>query len=149
MLLISRARKQDLPAIHELMRLYGSKMQVGSEHLNNRDIALQARNANGELVGFVWAGLMAQNTLAYIDKVAIRPDYAKQGVSQLLYHELFKLGARRGVKEVFGIIRQDQYHDKAAVNALKMAFGADSLPYTYVRAQMAHVQAELNILGVA
>lgn len=145
-MIISRASKQDLPAIRFLMQQYGNKMIVTEDHLNKRDIALQAR-IEGELVGFAWGGLMAKNTIMYIDKVAVDPKHNKQGIVKFLYKELFKQALQLGVKQGFGMIRQDQYHDRACINALKMAFGADSLPYTHVFGEAGHISKELESIG--
>lgn len=144
-MIISRATKQDLPAIQFLMQQYGNKMVVTESHLNKKDIALQVRK-DGLLVGFAWGGLMAKNSIMYIDKVAVDPRYTKQGIVQLLYKELFKQAIKLGVQEGFGMIRQDEHHDKACVNALKMAFGADSLPYTHVFGQASYIVKELESL---
>lgn len=144
MISVSKATREDLPAIHHLSAIYGHKLQVEDYHLNGNDIALQARADSGELAGFVWAGLMAKNKVAYIDKVMVNPEYSSQGVLPMLYKELFKIGINRGVKQVFGIIRQDRYHDKAAKAALHMAFGGDALSYTYVYADMSHMISELD-----
>lgn len=142
---ISRATKQDLPAIQELMKLYSDKeIEVTEHHLNKKDIALQVRDDSGKLVAFAWAGLMAANTLVYIDKVVCDPNHAKQGVIKKLYLELFRLAVKRGAKEGFGIIRQDKYHDAACINALKMAFGADQVGYTYVSGNSNRILSELS-----
>ncbi len=142
---ISKATKHDLPAIRALNSLYGNKMVVSPSLFNKRDVALQARDEQGNLVAFMWAGLMANGTIAYIDKVICSPEHAGRGVVRALYLEALKIGAKRGVKEAFGIIRQDQYHDKAAANALKTAFGSDGYNYTYVLADVAHVMQELQL----
>ena len=145
---ISRATKEDLPAVRALMNQYGNKMLVEEYHLNRRDIALQARDNDGKLAAFVWGGLMANNQVMYIDKVACDPQYIGKGLINQLYKELFKLALKRGVREGFGIIRQDQYHDKACVNALKMAFGADRHSYTHVSGSASHILKELESLEV-
>lgn len=144
---VHKATKQDFPAIHFLMSRYG-KMTVQPEHLNSKDITLCARDDSGKLVGFLYIGLMAQGTVGYIDKFAVDPEYAGKGVGQLLAKEALKACLKRGVREVFGVIRQDQFHEKSAMNALKMAFSAHKEPYTYVSAQLQHMVAELSQLGV-
>lgn len=144
MITVSKARREDLPSIRHLSAIYGHKLLVEDYHLNNNDIALQARADNGDIAGFVWAGLMAKNKVAYVDKAMVHPDYSMHGVLPKLYLELMHIGIRRGVKQVFGIIRQDQYHDKAAKAALHMAFGGDELPYTYVYADVRHMISELE-----
>ncbi len=145
-MVISKATKQDLPAIRYLMQQYGNKCIVTEDHINKRDISLQAR-IDGNLVGFVWGGLMAKNTIMYIDKVAVDPLYVKQGIVKVLYKELFKQALKLGVKQGFGIIKQDKYHDKACINALKMAFGADSVSYTHVYGEANNIIKELESIG--
>ena len=140
---IRRAKINDLHAIKHLLQQY-AKCDIEPYHLNKRDIALVAYADSGELIGFVWAGLMAGNKVAYVDKVAVAPGYTGKGVCQALYKEAIKLGAKVGVKEVQGIIRRDQYHDKSAMNALKCAFGADELPYTFVYTDLNKIQKELG-----
>ena len=119
-------------------------MTITESHLNKKDVALQARNNNGELVAFMWAGIMANGTMAYIDKVVCHPDYAGTGIVRALYAEALRIGKQRGVKEAFGIIRQDEHYIKAAANALKTAFGSDGYNYTYVVADINHVIKELQ-----
>lgn len=143
MITVKRARKEDFNAIHALLGQYG-KMSITPEHLQGRDIALQARDAEGKVVGFVWAGLMANDTVAYVDKVSVAPECAKKQVSQALYKRLFEIALKRGVRQAFGIIRHDAYHDRAAMNALKMAFGADKEPYTYVSGDLMQMHADLK-----
>lgn len=144
MILISRAKKEDLPAIQHLMRMYGNKCQVEKEHLNHKDIALQARLDSGELVGFLWVGLMANNSLGYIDKFAVDSNYSGKKIGNQLAHAMLKEVNKRKVKQVFGIIKQDQYHDKSAINALKMAIRSDVTPYTYVIADLNMLNLELK-----
>lgn len=144
MITVKRATKKDLPAIRFLMQKYGNKMLVCEWHINNKDIALQARHDDGTLVGFVFGGLMANNKVCYVDKIAIDPEYRKQGIANKLYQELFKVALNRGVVQAFGVIKQDEYHDASCVNALKMAFGADNKPYTYVQGNLAYMKAELE-----
>lgn len=146
MITIKRAHRQDLASIQALMATY-SLFTISVECLNKRDIALKAIDTEtGALIGFAWGGLMAQNTLIYIDKVTVHPAYAKKGVAQELYHRLFNTALKLGAKKGFGIIRQDQYHDKAAMNALKMAFAADAQPYTYVYGDAEKITKELSML---
>jgi N-acetylglutamate synthase-like GNAT family acetyltransferase len=137
---ISRASKQDLPAIKELLHQY-AKFTVEAYHLTKRDLAFMARLESGELVGFMWVGLMANNKIAYVDKVTIHPKFHKQGILQKLYAEAFKQAFMRGVEFAEGYIRQDQFHEASGVQALRMAFGGDSLPYTRVFAQVQFIAA--------
>lgn len=144
---ISTATKQDIPAIQYLLASYGSKLSLDPALINNKDIALQARDESGKLIGFLWVGLMAKNTLGYMDKFCVDKDYSKKGVGKALALALKDRLVKRRVKTVFGIIRQDQYHDKSAMNALRMAVGGDQISYTYVIADVAHAIQELEMLG--
>lgn len=127
------------------MRKYGNKMVVTADHINKRDYAYQARLDSGELIGFVWCSLMANNTVAYFDKVAVDPDHAGKGVINALFKELFPILYRKGVKEVNGIIRHDDYHLKAAKAVLRMGLGGDTVSYTYVYANMDFMKSELGL----
>jgi N-acetylglutamate synthase-like GNAT family acetyltransferase len=141
---IRRAKKSDLSAIKDLMALYGNKMSVEGHHINHRDVSLVAVTDEGQIIGFVWAGLMAQNKVAYLDKFTIHPEYAKKGVGQKLALKALEIGKKLGVQDVFGIIKRDAYHDKSAINALKMAFSADREPYTFVRTNVNFMISELE-----
>lgn len=144
MVKVSRATKEDIEAIRHLSAIYGHKLLIEECLFNHRDIALQARLETGELAGFVWAGLMASNQIAYVDKVMVHPEHSSVGVLPSLYKELFRIALKRGVRQAFGVIKRDQYHDKSAKAALHMAWGADSLPYTYVMADLSHMMRELE-----
>lgn len=144
MIYITRASKSDLPAIQDLMNKYG-KCIVESYHLNKKDIALQARLETGELVGFIWAGMLAENRVVYMDKVAIDPNHHKQNILIALYKELFKIAYNKGVKEVTGFIKHDEYHIAGCKQALKMGLGADATSYTYVRAQLEFMKNEARL----
>lgn len=144
-MIISRCHKSDLPAIQYLMHLYGNKCVVGPEHINKKDIALQARLESGELIGFIWVGLMANNTIGYFDKVAVDPAHSGKGVINALYRESFKVLYHKGVKQVFGIIRHDAYHLKSCKAALRMGLGGDPVSYTHVFANMNFIKSELGL----
>lgn len=120
-------------------------MSVGPEHLNKKDIALQARLESGELIGFLYCGLMANNTIAYIDKVAIDPSHTGKGVINAMYKELFKIAYSKGVKSVFGFIRHDEYHLKSCKAALRMGLGGDPVSYTHVFANLNFMKSELGL----
>lgn len=143
---ISRATKADINAISYLMQESG-KMSVSEDLFNNRDIALQAREDSGELIGFLWCGLMAKNSIGYLDKLAVSKKgnhkLARKMLGLAMKDELVK----RKVRSVFGLIMHDQYHDRAAINALQWAFGAHSAPYTYVEADVQNSIKELEALN--
>jgi N-acetylglutamate synthase-like GNAT family acetyltransferase len=146
MITISKAKKEDLTAIRHLASKYNFKCLIPDYIINKKDLALQARDDTGALVGFVWVGLMCGGKLGYVDKVMVDPEYSgKREVLPSLYKELFKLAKSVGIVDVYGIIRHDQYHDRSAKAALTMAWGADSAPYTYV---FSNIKKMSNDLGV-
>jgi N-acetylglutamate synthase-like GNAT family acetyltransferase len=143
-MLVRRAKRSDLPQISALQAQYG-KMSVGPELINHRDIAIVAEDM-GRIVGFVYCGLMAQNTLGYVDKIVVDRDCAHKRVCQSIYKELGRLLVRMNVKTVFGIVKHDEFHDRAIMNALRMAMKGDAVPYTYIFTDVAHAAAELQAL---
>lgn len=144
---ISRAKPADLDAIRYLLSRYGSKLVVLPEHINHRDVALQARhNDTGELVGFLWCGLMAKNKIGYIDKFTVSPEFSKHGIGNLMALRLLQELVKIGVKQVFGIIKHDEYTDKSAMNALKLAMASDGT-YMHVYADIKNSLLEMKNLG--
>lgn len=148
-MIIKRATHSDIPAIRYLLMTNGAKMVLEDYHINKRDIALQARDKDtGALVGFLWIGLMAKNQLGYLDKFVVDKAYSGKGIGNMLAKAALEECLKQKVRQVFGIIKQDEYHDKSCVNALKMAMGSDAKPYTYVMTDIDHCVKELGHLGV-
>lgn len=145
MIQVRRAKRTDIPKLTELMKLYG-KMSVDKSLINHRDIALVAV-AGDEIVGFAYCGLMAENTRGYVDKVVADPAWGGKGVVAALYAEMGRLLVKLGVRSIFGLIKRDEFHDRAVVNALKFAMQGDATPYTYVYTDVAFAKAELESLG--
>ena len=139
------AHKQDYPAIVSLLNQYG-KFTLTQRHINHRDISIVSYSPTGECNGFLWVGLMAGNTVGYIDKFCIGREYAGERLGKRMALIGIQECLKRGVREVMGIIRQDEYHDKCAMSALKAAIGADELPYTFVRADLNYMVSELKAL---
>lgn len=142
---ISRCKPGDFFAIQHLMSMYEKKLDITRAHLNKRDIALQARLPSGELIGFIWCGIMANKTLCYMDKVIIHPDFHHNQILNALYQELFKIAYKMGIKQVFGIIRHDEYHDASGVQALRMGLGADKESYTYTFGNLDKMKSDLGL----
>jgi N-acetylglutamate synthase-like GNAT family acetyltransferase len=144
MIEIRRARQSDLPGV-QYLTLKAGKMTVTEDHINHRDISLVAYDEE-RLVGFLWMGLMCRGKYGYIDKFLVDKDYSKKGVGNMLAIAMMREGLKRGVRDVFGIIKQDKFHEASGFNALKMAFGADSVPYTFVTANAANMVNELKAM---
>lgn len=145
MVSIKRASRSDLPAIVHLMQQSG-KMIIEPCHLNNRDIALQARADDGSLVGFLWCGLMCGGKYGYIDKFAVDKEYQGTGLGQLLSLSMLKEISKRGVRRVIGCIKTDEHHEPCAMNALKVAMAADKEPYTFIHMDVENSIQEIKSL---
>lgn len=145
MINLYRATKQDLPAVSELLNTYG-KQSIYPEMLNNKDIAIQARDETGTCVGFIWCGLMAQNTVGYIDMFTVHPDHANKGIGKMLAQALMDTCLKRRVRSVFGVIKHDQYHNKSAMNALRYAMAAYPDNFTFVYADVRNSALEVQSL---
>jgi N-acetylglutamate synthase-like GNAT family acetyltransferase len=141
--MIRRAKRTDLAKINSLLNTYGLQT-IDLTYINHRDVCLVAE-VDGNIVGFVWAGLMRQNKAAYLDYFTVSKDHAKQGIGQALAAATLKHFARIGVERAFGVIERDEFHDRSAVNALKMGMFAQERPYTYVYGFVNHSAKELGL----
>lgn len=146
MISVSKAKLGDLPGIRQLMLSHG-KFTVDAGHLHYKDLSLVA-SIDGKIIGFLWLGLMAKGTLAYIDKFCVDPEYAHHKIGSLLAQEAFKHCLQRGVKECFGVICQDEHHEKSALNALRFALGSIPHSYTLVSGNLLQMKQEIESLGV-
>lgn len=137
--------QKDLQGIHRLQDIYGHAL-LSKEHINRRDVAVVAED-DGMVVGFMYAGLMAQGTVAHIDHVMVDPDYRGKGVVQRMYRKAIWVGYKKGVKEAIGYICSDDFATASGFNALKVAAGADSRPYTHVFLNVENSVKELKLNG--
>ncbi len=140
---IRRAYQADLDDINSLLEGY-SINPVTRDCINDKDIAVVACEAK-RVVGFVWCGLMAKNTVGYLANFVVAQDCAGSGVGERLLKHTLEVLKKKSVKQVFGTIKQDEYHDKSAYNALKIAMGADKLPHTYVTGNVQKMVQEVGI----
>ena len=128
---IKRATRQDLPAVLALSKRYPDKLFAIKDYLfNSRDIALQARTDTGELVGFIWGGLMAGNRLMYIDMALVDPEYVSLGVFQALAEALELQAQKRGVKSCFAVTLHDAHYPAVCKAALKRNYKSSGVAYT-------------------
>jgi N-acetylglutamate synthase-like GNAT family acetyltransferase len=88
---------------------------------------------------------MRQNKSAYVDYFTVARTHAKSGIGHALAKEALLRMRRLGVERAFGIIEQDEFHDKSAFNALKMGMYAQERPYTYVYGFVPHSCRELGL----
>lgn len=142
-MIIRRAKRVDIEDINSLLRTYGLAT-VDTSYINHRDVCLVAEH-EGEIVGMVWAGLMRGNKSAYVDYFTVKPDLAHKGVGHALARECLARMRKLGVERAFGIIKHDGFHNKSAMNALKMGMYSDEAPYTYVYGFTEHSAKELGV----
>lgn len=142
--MIRRATTSDLAQIHALNIEYALE-SMPEAFINNRDICLVAEDA-GKIVGYIWAGLMARNTFAYVCGFVVRPDYSKSGTGQKLALELLRIARMKGVQSFVAAVRQNEYHDACAVTALKCGTSAAKETCTLLMGNTAHMAASLKEL---
>ena len=150
MIYLNEAKLTDLGAIKELTHIYG-KDPVTEAHFNHRDIAIQAREEEGRLVGFIWAGLMAKNTIAYVGDLFVHPDVKNRKVGFKLCAMMLCKLLEKGVQTSIGFIEQNQYHDRSAINCLKTSMGSTGIPCTMLysdRERALKTLEELKSLGM-
>lgn len=116
---ISKATKSDLSAIKYLISKYSNRIEFEDNYINKNDIALQARSDTGELIGFVWVGLMAKNSFGYIDCLVVDPEFKGNKIAQGLLKAMLLESKKRKINRIFGVIAQDEFHDSCAISALK------------------------------
>lgn len=139
---IKRANIQHILCINELL-INSNLSSITPDHLNGKDLAIAVFDED-KLIGFLWVGLMAKNTLGWIDYFVIHPDYRTQGVGELLAKRALELGKQKGVKRAIAAIGHHEFHSASAMNALKMAMIAEPIPYTFIKGNIDHMIKEIN-----
>lgn len=142
--MIRRATPSDLPSLHVLTTKYGLE-SVSDDFVNTRDICLVFEE-DSRIKGYIWAGLMARNTFAYVCGFVVDPQFAKQRIGERLAKELLRVARMKGVKSFVATIKQDKHHDKCAVNCLKAGAGAAPESCTLITGNLAHMAKSLQEL---
>lgn len=117
---ISKAYKEDLPAIKSLLEPT-EKFLVVDSIINKQDLAYQVRTEEGELVGFIWCGLMAKGRIGYIDHFCVKPEYAKHGVGKGLLEAVYHEARARKIKHILSNTANDDHQIKTMVGLGKTA----------------------------
>jgi N-acetylglutamate synthase-like GNAT family acetyltransferase len=135
--MVRDAKETDIAGINALLELYGL-CELSREYINDRDVSLVYHDmvGTGTVGGFLWCGLMANCTYGYIDKYAVLPENQGKGAAQELAKALRERLVAKGVKNVFGIIKQADWHHASAINGLKMGMSAHMKPYTYITGEV-------------
>lgn len=135
MIRVIRATKKHVRGLEHLFLEIG-KFKFDANRINNRDLSLVAVD-NGLVVGFMWVGLMANNTVGYVDWYSVMPSYRRKGVGKLLAAKTIPLCQKKKVQYVFGIIKHDEFHSASGGNALQLGgAGIDPVAYTLVRRRL-------------
>lgn len=143
--MIRRAVAADLPAIQSLCGMYKAYESMPKEYINGRDLCLVYEEA-GEIVGYIWAGLMARSTVAYVGGFVVHPTHSHKGIGAKLARNLLGVARGRGVKSFVAMIKQDDHHDKSAVACLRTGAGAEPLPCTFIRGNLSFMHSQLKEL---
>ncbi len=117
---ISKAHKQDLPAIKALLEPTG-KFLFEDQAINKRDLAYQVRLESGELIGFIWCGIMAGGKVGYIDHFCVKPEHAKSGVGKGLIEQILLEAKARKIKHLISNTANDGDQIKTIVGLSKVA----------------------------
>jgi N-acetylglutamate synthase-like GNAT family acetyltransferase len=135
--MVRDAKETDIDGINSLLELYNIR-ELDREHINDRDVSLVYHDmgGTGTVGGFLWCGLMANCTYGYIDKYALLPEHQGKGAGQELAKALKERLLAKGCKNVFGIIKQADWHHASAINGLKMGMEAHVKPYTYISGEV-------------
>lgn len=138
-----RVKGDDLAQINRLLKQYWDRVWDGSE-INPRDVAVGAFSDHGACHGVIWVGLMQKNRLGYVDYYVTDPEFARKGVGQGLARTTFGILQKLGVERVFGVINTDEFHDRSAINALRIGMGAKARPHTLVFGELKTMGKEID-----
>lgn len=95
---IKRATKEDISAIRHLLESTPGKFTFLDSCINKRDLSYCVRSEDGELVGFLWCGFMANNKIAHIDHFCVAPSHRHKSIAKDLATIIFTELTSRGVE---------------------------------------------------
>lgn len=135
MIKVIRATKKHTRDIENLLLECG-KFRFDGARINNRDLSFVALD-RGSVVGFLWVGLMANRTFGYLDQYAVSPNCRLKGVAKALGAKALSVCSSIGVRQLFGIIKHDEYHLASGSNAIKIGgAGIDPVSYSLVQRRL-------------
>lgn len=91
---IRQANLLDLPRINFLIQSY-SLAPIDANFINDKDMSIVAEKDN-KIVGFVWGGVMANQSLVFIDYLTVDGMYANTNIGHKMVNALLKIGKERG-----------------------------------------------------
>lgn len=127
---VRRAKAKDLAKIAELCTSCGFNAPKDNV-INSQDIAIVAEVDN-KVIGFVWCGLMAKNSIGLVDFFIIHPEHRGQKVGESLGQQLIKICELKKVNIMMATIKQDQFHDFSLANGVKIGMTPDEASYSLI-----------------
>lgn len=128
---IRKAKISDLPGINNLLNFY-KLIPVTSDFVNKTDISLVGQTEQGEIIAFIYCGVMAKGKWSYVNYYTIHPDYVGLQISELGVAALRQEFSKRGIKRAVGIIERDQFHNASLSGAIKLGLKPNQPAYTAV-----------------
>lgn len=142
-MIYTRARTEHLEGINQLLKDTG-QYPILTENYIKYDISVVALDG-AKVVGFIWAGLMANKKLAYIDMFTVDPEYASKGVGRELGNQLVKIAKGKRVDGIFAIISQNAYHDKSISSSFHIGLQPLPTPFTFVAGSVNKMAEKLGV----
>lgn len=130
--MIRRAYPEDIPAINELLGMYGIAHVPASVC---DDVSL-VYVADDRVVGFVWAGVTASKHLAYIDYLTVHPDHRGAGL-KLTKAILDELSDKKVINACSVITKDETNHSARSHNiCFKMGMKLHDYPYSFFQGKI-------------
>lgn len=124
---IEASNYSQINEINELIQLNHDSLLTEDYLISDDSIALSLVDEFDKVVGFIWAGLMANRTVAYLDYFVIHPEYRKTKYSLLLVAELTKRLIDGGVQRAISHVEeQNEYAMASAIRQFQFGGQLDS-----------------------
>lgn len=122
--MIRPAALPDLPGIQKLFSFYEFS-PIGEEILDDCAFVVEIER---EILGFIWAGLMARGTVAYVDHFLIHPSLSRSGTGRNLCKTMVEELHARGCKIVLAHVLQDRFSFKSLKSCIGVGMQLDARP---------------------
>lgn len=127
---VRRAKARDLAKIAELCTSCGFNAP-NDKVINSQDIAIIAEDGT-KAIGFLWCGLMAKNSIGFVDFFIVHPDHRGQKVGEAIGQQLIKISNLKKVDLIIGTVRHDEFHDFSVANGRKIGLAPEPSSYTLI-----------------
>lgn len=105
---IRQAKLSDIYKINLLIEDYRLKA-IDANFINDKDLSIVCEQDN-RIVGFVWGGVMANQSLVFIDYLTVDRMLANTNIGHRMVKELLKLGKERGCQIAITNILMNKYY---------------------------------------